>query len=242
MDNGGSDGERPGWVEVLFVAQATGRPEQPPKPKEDSPEGAKHRHHQHQSHLGSAEKGSECGVERTLAGEDSTVTVTWRIPWRPKNHRLNPSLCSGRLQELRQTGLGTEGGERMRSRPQGELLRAWEGQRPKQGQQRSPGRPRRGLCPRSCRVAEGTNMAAGAGLCSPCNHHCQGALAFAAEARASPAVEQSGPQRGGGSSEQHKPRGACSIQSSCSHPRWSEQRKRSPCKRTDTYLHLLTGS
>lgn len=47
---------------------------------------------------------------------------------------------------------------------------------------RSLGWARRGVCPRSRGVAEGTNMAAGAGLCALYNHHCQGGWAFAAEA------------------------------------------------------------
>ena len=49
-------------------------------------------------------------------------------------------------------------------------------------QQRCPGWVRRDVCPHSCEVAQGTNMAAGTGLCSLYNHLCQGALAFATEA------------------------------------------------------------
>lgn len=68
------------------------------------------------------------------------------------------------------------------SLPQTGAVESWGEQQLKPGQQRSPGWARGGMCLCSRGVAEGTTMAAGAGLCSLYKHHCQRALAFAAEA------------------------------------------------------------
>lgn len=83
------------------------------------------------------------------------------------------------------------------------------------------------MCLLLCEVAQGTNMAADAGVCS----------LFITTSAKEPALQlrleqtqlwgKIDAERRGGS-ELYRPRGACSIQSSCSGPHWSEQTRRSP--------------
>lgn len=77
MVMGGLGGERPGWIVVPFMGQAAGRPERPPKSKEDGLDGAGGLAGRPCHRLESAKTGSR---DEETTREEGTVKVTQRSP------------------------------------------------------------------------------------------------------------------------------------------------------------------